>query len=314
MKTTKLAVSGLLLVFALTCVPTASAQLSISSTPISTIDGLYHIKTVIQTQTGAFNMNNLLLVRPEKVVLADTLPPGPYLPFINEIHNRTNGEHVGTVINTSWHFDHAGLNAEFRLIEGTDTIIAHWRAGDYMTEPHCIENILCMPALPDDAQPTQGVHGEMRLLLQDEKVILKTIENAHSGADLVVYLERANVVYTGDIYFGGMYPIIDRAAGGTVNGMLHGLNQILAAIDEDTIVVPSHGVLGNRQSVLEFAEMLEMCRKEVRALIARGLSEQEVMLAPSFADLDAKWGNGFIPGPVFRMILYRDLAPHRNKN
>jgi glyoxylase-like metal-dependent hydrolase (beta-lactamase superfamily II) len=168
-----------------------------------------------------------------------------------------------------------------------------------------------MPAFPAAAQPTQGVHGEKVLLRGNERITLKTVENAHSGADLVVYLERANIVYTGDIYFGGMYPIIDRNGGGSVNGMLHGLNQILARIDENTIVIPSHGALGNRQSVREFAEMLETYRERVRALIARGLNELQVMSDTSFAGLDAQWGNGFISGPVFRMILYRDLVSQR---
>jgi hypothetical protein len=35
------------------------------------------------------------------------------------------------------------------------------------------------------------------------------------------------------------------------------------------------------------------------------------MFHPSFAALDAEWGNGFIPGPVFRLIVYRDLSLHR---
>jgi glyoxylase-like metal-dependent hydrolase (beta-lactamase superfamily II) len=165
-----------------------------------------------------------------------------------------------------------------------------------------------MPAFPETSQPTQGVHGEMTLLRGNERITLKTVENAHSGADLVVYLEQANVVYTGDVYFGGMYPIIDRNGGGTVNGMLHALNQILARVDNSTVIIPSHGVLGNRQAMLEFAEMLKTCRNSVRALIAKGSSESEVMSDPSFAALDAQWGNGFISGPLFRMILYRDLV------
>jgi cyclase len=59
----------------------------------------------------------------------------------------------------------------------------------------------------------------------------------------VVYLKNANLVYTGDIYFGGMYPIIDRVGGGTVNGTLDALHQLLASIDDKTVVIPAHGRL-----------------------------------------------------------------------
>jgi glyoxylase-like metal-dependent hydrolase (beta-lactamase superfamily II) len=312
MQRSKVTLSGLLLAVGVASLPTVSAQPLITSSPISSNADVYLIQSSMPAQ--GFMMNNLLLVRPGGVILVDTLPPGPYTPFSAVIHSRTSGQHVNTVINTHWHFDHVGLNSNFRVSEGTGTIIAHWRAGAYLTSAHCIEDIpLCMPAFPDTAQPTQGVYGETTLFPVDERITLKTVENAHSGADLVVYLERANIVYTGDLYFGGMYPIIDRTGGGTVNGMLHGLNQILARIDDSTIVIPSHGVLGNRQSVLEFAAMLETCRKRIRALIAQGLNEQQIMTDSSFADLDAQWGHGFINGPLFRRIVYRDLAPQRGE-
>ncbi|NNK57358.1 MAG: MBL fold metallo-hydrolase [Desulfofustis sp.] len=294
-----------------TFTPTASAQ-SITSVPISSSDGVYLVKTVMPTPDFEFTMNNLLLVHPDSVILVDNLPPGLYPFFAFEIHTLSAGEPVDILINTSWHFDHVGLNAEFNVFDGTSTIIAHSRAGDYMNELNCIEEIgICMPPLPEEAQPTEGIRGVVKLLSGGETITLKTIENSHSGADLVIYLEEANVVHTGDIYFGGMYPIIDLAGGGTVNGMLHALNQVLASIDEDTIVVPSHGVVGNRQSVVEFSDMLRNTRKLVRKLIAEGLTEMQVMFHPSFAALDAQWGSGFIPGPVFRLIVYRDLASHR---
>ncbi len=59
--------------------------------------------------------------------------------------------------------------------------------------------------------------------------------------------------------------------------------------------------------------MLEISRRQVRALIARGYTEEQVMMDPSFAEMDAQWGgpNAFIPGPIFRRIIYRELAPGR---
>ncbi len=165
------------------------------------------------------------------------------------------------------------------------------------------------PATPG-AEPTSAVHGEKRLALDNETIVLKTVGNAHSSADLFVYLKNANVLYTGDIYFGGIYPIIDRASGGTINGTLAALRQVLAWIDDDTVVVPSHGQVGNRETLIDFIEMLEGCRWQVRQLMASGATEDQVMNDVSFAALDAQWFNPatpFISGPFFRRILYRDL-------
>jgi cyclase len=132
---------------------------------------------------------------------------------------------------------------------------------------------------------------------------MKTLENAHSGADLFVRLERANIDYTGDVYFGGMYPLVDRSGGGTVNGMLDALRKSVARVDDDTVIASSHGRVGNRASLVTSIDMLESCRKQIRALIAPGFTEEQVRTGPSFEGIDAQWNTSFIDGPKFRKIL-----------
>ena len=300
----------------------AAAQFSVQ--PIT--GGIY----IVKFTTGTFNMNNLLVVDPAGVVLVDTLPTlqtltppfALYFPFSGIIASITDGRPVDTIINTSWHFDHVGLNDKFRTLGGTEQILAHWRVGSYLDEAHCNPDFPppadCTPAYPaPESQPTVGIRGGKLLELQNERISLKTVENAHGGADLFVYLETANIVYTGDVYFGGMYPIIDRLGGGTLNGTLASLRKILALIDDDTIVVPSHGALGHRSDLVEFVEMLEWYRWQIRQLIASGYTEEEVMYDPMFAALDEQWANPgvshIIEGPQFRRILYRDLAPQEGK-
>ena len=269
--------------------------------------GLY----VIQTIMPGMAINNLLVVRPDRVVLVDTTVPIPgfYASFRAAIDLPTQGRPVGNLITTHWHGDHTGLNGDFRVNEGTQ-IIGHWRTAAFMAEDRYIEDLgMFIPAAPPEAWPTEAIRGEKTLPLSGETILLKTVENAHSASDLVVYLAQANVVYTGDLYFGEMFPVIDRSSGGTVNGMLHACRQLLARINDQTLVVPSHGPLGNRQSVLDFTAMLETSRARIRALLDLGMTEQEVLAANPLADLDARWGHGFLPTPVFTLIVYRDLAP-----
>jgi glyoxylase-like metal-dependent hydrolase (beta-lactamase superfamily II) len=259
-------------------------------------------------------MNNLVLVQPEGVLLVDTLFPGPYPLFINVVHSFTGGRPVDTLVNTHWHFDHVGLNKEFRLAEHTGNVISHWKAGELIARYPCGDDVpgVCWTPFTDPAyQPTMGLEGRMNLAVGSAQIVLETFDHAHSGADLMVFLRHANIVSTGDIYFGGMYPIIDRAGGGTINGMIAALQHLLAQIDENTIVVPSHGAVGNRESVEEFVDMLKTSRMMVRWLMAWRLTEEQVMTHPWFAALDAKWGSGFINGPLFRRSLYREMAPER---
>lgn len=108
--------------------------------------------------------------------------------------------------------------------------------------------------------------------------------------------------------------IIDRASGGTINGTLAALRQLLAWIDNDTVVVPSHGQIGTRATLVAFIQMLEGCRWQVRKLMANGATEDGIMNDACFAALDAQWFNPvtpFIGGPDFRRIVYRDLRGTR---
>ncbi len=313
MKTGRFVMAALLSAMVLAVAAPAAAQPQTTSTSLG--GNLYLVHTLapgVPTPGGEkFQMNNLLLVQPDGVVLVDTLFPNPYASlFVNAIHTVTGGRPVGTLINTHWHFDHVGLNIPFRAQDGA-AILAHWRTAEYLVSYPTSDELPFVWTLPFTnplSQPTQGIEGEQRLVLQNEEIVLKTFENAHSGADLMVFLTHANVVDTGDIYFGGMYPVIDRAGGGTINGMLAALHYLLAQTDEDTVVVPSHGPAGNRQSVANFVTMLETTRRQVRRLIAQGFTEEQVMTDPSFAGLDAQWGTGFITGALFRRIVYRDMV------
>jgi hypothetical protein len=82
----------------------------------------------------------------------------------------------------------------------------------------------------------------------------------------------------------------------------------LPYIHHRTRVVPSHGDVGDRDSVLEFLQMLETTRVRVQELIAQNYSEVQAMMDPSFEDLDDRWGQAFVPGPVFRSMVYEDLT------
>ena len=264
----------------------ASPQPQFTSSEIR--DGcIYVIHTVIPTPALVFQMNNLLLAGSDTVVLVDTLSPPPalYLPLSGLIHGLTNGRPVDTLINTSWHFDHVGLNDRFRLLDGTGTILGHWRTAEYSWYSSATSTPECARVRSRRNPIRRSASGVTRSLFCRAKSSTSRPSRMRTAAPTCSSIspERANVMYTGDVYFGGMYPIINRSGGGTVNGMLHALHQVLARIDDETIVVPSHGPIGNRQSVVEFADMLQTVRAEVRALIARGFSEAEVMSDPSFA-------------------------------
>ena len=65
------------------------------------------------------------------------------------------------------------------------------------------------------------------MLFNGEAVQFVHMPKAHTDGDIVVFFRRTDVIATGDLFTTVMYPYIDRANGGTINGYIDALNAIL---------------------------------------------------------------------------------------
>jgi len=116
------------------------------------------------------------------------------------------------------------------------------------------------------------------------------------GGDTNIKFEKANVLFIGDFYRNYGYPFIDRANGGTLNGMLEGCDQLMKVAGPDTILIPGHGTWIKRTDLVPYADMIRGVRDSVKQLIAQGKTEREVIAAKPTAAWDAKTEGG--QGPV----------------
>jgi cyclase len=132
------------------------------------------------------------------------------------------------------------------------------------------------------------------------------IPTAHSDADLLFHFQKANVIHTGDLVFSGIYPYLDVAHGGSINGMILAVEQILGICNADTRLIPGHGSLMKRADVIAFRDMLILVRDRVASLISAGKNESEVLAAKPTADIDARWRGG-IPADMFVKLVYDSL-------
>ncbi len=180
---------------------------------------------------------------------------------------------VTQLVNTHWHFDHIGGNVFFGS-EGV-SIIAQ-------------ENV------------------KKRLLsVQD---VLANYGSAHTDGDTVIYIAPANVVVVGDIFSNHFYPIIDLASGGSIDGMIHSIDQILAQSDERTKIVPGHGPVATRADLQDYRDMLAQVRQRIQALIASGKTIEEAVAAAPTKDFDNKWGGGYVFPDVFTEMAFSSLV------
>jgi cyclase len=211
---------------------------------------------------------------------------------------------ITTVIDTHWHFDHSDNNGAFRK-EGAG-IVAHDNTKKRMSEAHVLMGAKIPPS-PADALPTLTFAATRRIDANGESLMLGKIPNAHTDTDIYIKFQKANVLHLGDVFFNGMYPFIDATTGGSINGMIDGVNFSMKQADASTKIVPGHGPLGDLAALTRFRDMLVTSRDRVAKLKKSGQTLQQVIAAAPTQDLDAVWGKGFFPPNDYVALVYNTL-------
>ena len=93
--------------------------------------------------------------------------------------------------------------------------------------------------------------------MNGEDVQLIPVPVAHTDGDTMVYFPNANVIMTGDFYRSTGYPNIDRANGGTMNGMLDGLRRDHRARPSRHEDLPGHGAIVDKTAVAAHKAMMD---------------------------------------------------------
>ena len=127
---------------------------------------------------------------------------------------------------------------------------------------------------------------------------------AQTDGDAVIYFKNANVVHIGDLFFDGTYPFIDAGSGGSMEGVIAGVDEVLGRIDDNTKVIPGHGPLGNKADLKAYRDMLATVHERLTKLIEEEKTIDEIVAAKPTADYDAKWGGGFLNPDQWVKIAY----------
>ena len=110
--------------------------------------------------------------------------------------------------------------------------------------------------------------------------------------------------------------MVDAANGGSVNGIIDGLNRILdITIPKDkqeggTYVVPGHGRLTDEADVVEYRDMLSIVRDRIQDLVSKGRTLTEVKAARPTLDYEGRYGatTGAWTTEMFVEAVYRELT------
>jgi len=207
---------------------------------------------------------------------------------------------------THFHRDHTGGNEAF----GKDgaTIVAHENVKAVLASGsrNGLTGNIVPPAAPI-ALPKETFKDTMTVRLQGRTAELRHPADVHTNGDAYIYFADANVLATGDIVVFGRYPNIDFAYGGSIDGMIRGVDEIFAFAKDDTKIVPGHGPLGTKAMIRDYRQMLVDVRERIAKLKAAGKSEDEVVAAKPNANYDAKLKLDERSIGNFIRVVYRSL-------
>ncbi len=162
------------------------------------------------------------------------------------------------------------------------------------------EQVNGKPAVPSSAWPTETYRVPTYKLSQffnGEGVEAIHIPNAHTDGDSIVYFRYSDVISAGDILRTDSYPVIEVDKGGSINGVLDGLNKILdLAIPEfrsqgGTMIIPGHGRLCDTGDVANYRNMVAIMRDRIQDLIKKGMTLEQVKAAKPTMDYDGLYGS-----------------------
>jgi glyoxylase-like metal-dependent hydrolase (beta-lactamase superfamily II) len=170
--------------------------------------------------------------------------------------------------------------------------------------------------VPSEAWPTDTYFvPEWSLFSNGEAVQLFHIPAAHSDGDTIVFFRRSDVISAGAFFDATAYPRFDPDQGGSIEGVIEGLNRVLdiavagANQEGGTVVVPGRGRLSDETDVANYRDMVTIIRDRIRDMAAKGLSLDQVKRAKPTFDYDGLYGGREDwTADMFVEAVYRDLS------
>jgi cyclase len=262
--------------------------------------------------------NITVQVGKDGVMLVDTgfAPLAP--KAMAEIRKLSSGP-VRWIVITHVHGDHTGgIGAIAKLgmtgeSIGPPRIIAQSNVLNRMTGPQPNN----APKIPESEWPNDEYFLPTKdFFFNGEAVVVYHVPDAHTDGDSLVFFRRSDVISTGDVFTPGSYPIIDLARGGSVEGEIKALNQIIditvpAKYQEGgTLVIPGHGRLCDEADVVEYRNMLTVIRDRFRSMIKKDMTLEQVKAAKPTLDYDGQYGatTGFWTTDMFVEAVYKSLS------
>ena len=282
-------------------------------------DNVYMLAGAGGNVTVQIGNDGVLVVDTQFAQMADKL--------LAEIARLSGNKPIRYVIDTHVHPDHVGGNERFRRagraivagnvagdVRGNEgaTLIAHETVAARMSQQDG-----ATPPAAAGALPTDTFFGERdEVFFNGEAVRLIHQPAAHTDGDVLVFFRKSDVIATGDVYVNTSYPVIDMARGGTINGIIAGLNRIIdITVPRDkqeggTMVIPGHGRIADEADVVEYLDLVTIIRDRFQDAIKKKMTLEQIKAAKLVRDYEGRYGatQGVWTTDAFLEAAYKSLS------
>jgi len=234
-----------------------------------------------------------------------------YAPLAEKIQAALKGvtdKPVRFIINTHYHGDHTGGNAFFQK---QAPVIAHDNVRKRLETGSTAGNLgsvsMERKAAPKEALPILTFDHDVTVHLNGEDIRALHFPSGHTDGDSIIFFPTSHVVHMGDDFVRYGFPFIDLASGGSVEGMIAALEEVVPKLPADVKVIPGHGNVSNLDDVREYVKMLI----DTRAVVEKGVKQGKTLdqlKQEKVLDAWKKWNGDFVTTDAFIETLYNDLT------
>jgi glyoxylase-like metal-dependent hydrolase (beta-lactamase superfamily II) len=153
-----------------------------------------------------------------------------------------------------------------------------------------------IPPFSKEFLPEICFNDSIEIYFNNEVIKFIHYPGGHSDGDAIVFFTESNVIHMGDLFLTEAFPPVS-----DIEIYVKVLDQVIETCDENTIVIPGHGNISDKQGLISYKEMISEAAKRVLSLKSEGKTFEEILVLNPLVDLIEK---SWIPESLFIYCIY----------